>query len=83
MNEVLTELREIKELLRIIASNTEHKPDEANRAAENQSFYAASTNHPYVVQLPVADLIALYAARAELYTRSSGRKKQEDSDLNT
>ena len=35
----------------------------------NQSFYAASTGHPYVVQLPAADLVDLYAARAELLHR--------------
>ena len=33
---------------------------------QNQSFYAASTNHQYVVQLPVKDLVDLYAARAEV-----------------
>ena len=36
---------------------------------QNQSFYAASTGHPYVVQLPAADLVDLYAARAELLHR--------------
>ena len=30
----------------------------------SQSFYGGGTCHPYVVQLPVEDLIALYAARA-------------------
>lgn len=32
---------------------------------QSQSFYAASINHPYVVQLPIKDLIELYVARAE------------------
>lgn len=82
MEEVLQELREIKELLRIIASNTEQGKQKTTQETESQSFYGASTNHPYVVQLPVADLVALYAARAELYTRSSDRKKREDSDSN-
>ena len=36
----------------------------------SQSFYAASTNHPYVVQLPVADLVDLYVAREEAYYQS-------------
>lgn len=36
---------------------------------QNQSFYEASTNHPYVVQLPVKDLVDLYAARAQLLHR--------------
>ncbi len=31
----------------------------------NQSFYAASTCHPYVVQLPIEDLLELYVARAK------------------
>ena len=38
---------------------------------QSQSFYEASTNHPYVVQLPVEDLIDLYAARAQLLSRHS------------
>ena len=33
---------------------------------ESQSFYGVSKCHPYVVQLPAEDLVALYAARAEL-----------------
>ena len=36
---------------------------------KSQSFYGASTCHPYVVQLPVEDLVALYAARAERWNR--------------
>lgn len=36
----------------------------------NQSFYGDGTCHPYVVQLPVEDLIGLYAARA----RRAGRE---------
>lgn len=36
---------------------------------KNQSFYEASTSHPYVVQLPAKDLVDLYAARAELLHR--------------
>ena len=80
MEEVVKELREIKELLRIIASNTEQIKQESTQETENQSFYGASTNHPYVVQLPVADLVALYAARAERYTHSPAHKKQEDLD---
>ena len=36
---------------------------------QNQSFYEVSTNHPYVVQLPVKDLVDLYAARAQLLHR--------------
>lgn len=36
---------------------------------QTQSFYAASTYHPYVVQLPTKDLIELYVARAERATR--------------
>lgn len=80
MEEVVKALKEIKELLRIIASNTEQKTNEATQGAESQSFYGASTNHPYVVQLPVADLVALYAARAERYTHSTAHKKLEDLD---
>lgn len=38
---------------------------------QNQSFYGASTNHPYVVQLPVGDLLDLYAARAQRFHQSS------------
>ena len=38
---------------------------------KSQSFYGASTCHPYVVQLPVEDLVDLYAARAELMGRHS------------
>ena len=37
---------------------------------QNQSFYEVSTCHPYVVQLPVEDLLALYVARAEERNRS-------------
>ena len=37
----------------------------------NLSFYGASTNHPYVVQLPAEDLVDLYAARAERMNRRS------------
>ena len=37
----------------------------------NQSFYEASTSHPYVVQLPAEDLVDLYAARAERLSRHS------------
>ena len=36
---------------------------------KNQSFYEASTSHPYVVQLPAKDLVDLYAARAQLLHR--------------
>lgn len=36
---------------------------------KSQSFYGASTCHPYVVQLPVEDLVDLYAARAERWNR--------------
>ena len=32
---------------------------------QSQSFYAASINHPCVVQLPAKDLVELYVARAE------------------
>ena len=32
---------------------------------QSQSFYAASTHHPYVVQLPAEDLVELYATRYE------------------
>ena len=32
---------------------------------QSQSFCAASINHPYVVQLPIKDLVELYVARAE------------------
>ncbi len=42
---------------------------------ENQSFYGASTHHPYVVQLPVKDLTDLYAARAAYYCQSSPSSK--------
>ena len=35
--------------------------------AGSQSFYGAGTCHPYVVQLPAEDLVALYAARARRY----------------
>lgn len=42
---------------------------------QNQSFYAASTYHPYVVQLPVKDLLALYAARIE-EKQSSGHSRR-------
>ena len=80
MEKVLQELREIKELLRIIASNTEQGKQKTTQETESQSFYGASTNHPYVVQLPVADLVALYAARAERYTHSTAHKKPEDLD---
>ena len=36
-------------------------------AVGSQSFYGARTCHPYVVQLPAEDLVALYAARARRY----------------
>lgn len=39
---------------------------------QSQSFYEASTSHPYVVQLPVKDLIDLYAARYK-QAHSSGQ----------
>lgn len=42
------------------------------RSEQNRSFYGASTNHPYVVQLPVKDLIDLYAARYK-QAHSSGQ----------
>ena len=32
--------------------------------SRNQSFYGASTCHPYEIQLPVADLVDLYVGRA-------------------
>ena len=38
---------------------------------QNQSFYGASTGHPYVVQLPAKDLVDLYVARAELLSRQA------------
>lgn len=41
----------------------------------SQSFYEASTNHPYVVQLPVADLVDLYAARAQLLRRQGQSRR--------
>lgn len=43
---------------------------------QSQSFYGASTCHPYVVQLPVRDLIDLYVARAEAFHRSSPDHKK-------
>ena len=36
-----------------------------------QSFYGDGTCHPYVVQLPVKDLIELYAARARRVGRET------------
>jgi len=42
---------------------------------QNQSFYAASTYHPYVVQLPVEDLLALYVAKAEEVHRSGAARR--------
>lgn len=43
---------------------------------ENQSFYGASTNHPYEVQLPVKDLVDLYVARdARLHRSSNDHEK--------
>ena len=43
---------------------------------QNQAFYAASTRHPYVVQLPIEDLLALHVARAE-QARQSGTFRRE------
>ena len=31
---------------------------------QNQSFFGENANHPYVLQIPAQDLLALYAARA-------------------
>lgn len=42
---------------------------------QNQSFYEASTNHPYAVQLPVEDLVDLYAARAQLLRHQGPSRK--------
>ena len=42
---------------------------------QSQSFYEASTNHPYVVQLPVTDLVDLYAARAQLLHRQGQSRR--------
>jgi len=42
---------------------------------QSQSFYEASTSHPYVVQLQVTDLVDLYAARAQLLHRQGRSRK--------
>ena len=51
---------------------------------QNQSFYEASTNHPYVVQLPATDLVDLYVARAQLlHHQGRSRKTQSCPDSNS
>ena len=42
---------------------------------QSQSFYEASTGHPYVVQLPAEDLVDLYAARAQLLHRQGQSRR--------
>ena len=35
---------------------------------QNQSFFGENAHHPYVLQIPSKDLLALYAARASMYS---------------
>ncbi len=55
LNELWDDLKDFSDRMVAIA--------QVLRSEQNRSFYGASTNHPYVVQLPVKDLIDLYAAR--------------------
>lgn len=43
---------------------------------QNQSFFGANSSHPYVLQIPAQDLLALYAARAAVnYSANHDTKK--------
>lgn len=80
LKETIDELRSLasvddKLVIRVTVKDETNHCNQTNRC-ESQSFYADSTNHPYVVQLPVKDLVDLYVARAEILHRSSHAHKK-------